>query len=95
MGTGRHADRLLTVLVDDNVEASDEVLAVVEVERAPKASLVVEQLEFVLPALELVWRQPAPPFADLKDRQRREPPVRQETTKGERHGPAWRLVEDE
>ncbi len=95
MGTQRGADRQLAVLVYHDVEAADEILGVVEVEGPPKSSLMVEELEFIFPALDKTGRQRAPVFTDLQDRQRRGPPVRQVAPERERQCPAWRLVEDE
>jgi len=58
------ADRALAVIVNDDLKVSDEVVAVMEMERASNVTLVVEEFEFVLPALGEVRGQPSPSFAD-------------------------------
>lgn len=95
VGTWRGSDRFLTVFVDDDLEAPDEVLAVVQVKRATELSFMVQELEFIFRTLDLVGPQPAPSFANLQDRQRRDPPVRKEAAERERKGPTRRLLEDQ
>jgi hypothetical protein len=60
VSTWRRADGLLAMLVHHHLESPDEGFAVVEVEGPPKAPLVVEEFEFVCPALESVGCQPTP-----------------------------------
>ena len=95
MRTWRHTDRVLAVFVHDHMKLPNEVLAVVKVECSSETQLVVEELEFVLPTLDLIRGQPAPSLADLDDGQRWDPPIWQDAAELERHRPARRLIEDE
>jgi len=80
----RPADRLLTVLVDDHVEAIDEPVAIVKVERPAVTPLVIEKLVRVVPTLQVTGLAWLPHFAQLEDRPRRLVSVREEAAQFER-----------
>jgi len=77
-------DRSLTMLVDHDLEPTDEYVDIVSMERAPEVAFVIEKLVFVLGPFDRVAARRSPYLANHEDRLRSSAAVGQEATQFER-----------
>jgi len=89
------ADRVLAVLMDDNLEAPDEYIRVMAMERPPAVALTIQELVGIVGSFVGVALDVAPDLADLDDPQSGLVTVRKERPERKGQGSLRRLIERE